>query len=135
VGNNQIASSAQVGDITKARLLCQKCERCQSQYRYMDASVWVEEAAGKLLEARKLIQEGCDVCLMMEENVWLEAARSHPPNVAKSILATAVRRIPTSVKLFLKAANLEHHNEAAQKGVAKSIGSQSDENHAMEGRD
>jgi len=48
----------------------------------------------------------------------LEAARLHPTEVAKSILATAVRQIPSSVQLFLKAANLEV-NDTAKKAVLR----------------
>ncbi|KAI2495181.1 HAT (Half-A-TPR) repeat [Fragilaria crotonensis] len=84
------------------------------------ASARVEEAAGKILQARKLIQEGCETC-PTNEDVWLEAARLHPPNVAKIILATAVRRIPTSTKVFLRAADLETHDTNKKAVLRKAL--------------
>lgn len=107
-----------VGDIQKARLLLKSVRDTNPKHGPgWIASARVEEAAGKLLKARKIIQEGCQVC-GDQEDVWLEAARLHPPEVAKSILATAVRRIPTSVQLFLKAADLEV-NDTAKKAVLR----------------
>ena len=110
--------STNVGDIQKARLLLKSVRDTNPKHGPgWIASARVEEAAGKLLKARKLIQEGCQICAD-QEDVWLEAARLHPTDVAKSILATAVRRIPSSVQLFLKAADLEVH-EAAKKAVLR----------------
>jgi pre-mRNA-processing factor 6 len=118
LSSTKIASTAEVGDINKARLLLKSVRDTNPKHGPgWIASARVEEAAGKTLQARKLIQEGCQVC-PQQEDVWLEAARLHPSEVAKSILATAVRRIPTSVKIFLKAADLEH-NEAAKKAVLR----------------
>eukprot|EP00934_Nitzschia_sp_Nitz4_P007841 Nitzschia sp. Nitz4//scaffold257_size48314//42683//45577//NITZ4_007096-RA/size48314-processed-gene-0.38-mRNA-1//1//CDS//3329544469//7831//frame0 len=108
----------QVGDINKARLLLKSVRDTNPKHGPgWIASARVEEAAGKLVKARKLIQEGCQAC-PDEEDVWLEAARLHPTEVAKTILATAVRRLPSSVPLFLKAAELEVQ-ESAKKAVLR----------------
>jgi pre-mRNA-processing factor 6 len=113
-----VASTADVGDIQKARLLLKSVRDTNPKHGPgWIASARVEEAAGKILQARKIIQEGCEVC-PDNEDVWLEAARLHPQEVGKSILATAVRRIPRSVKIFLKAADLEH-NESSKKAVLR----------------
>jgi pre-mRNA-processing factor 6 len=118
LSNTKIATTAEVGDINKARLLLKSVRDTNPKHGPgWIASARVEEAAGKTLQARKLIQEGCEVC-QDSEDVWLEAARLHPPEVAKSILATAARRIPSSVKIFLKAADLEH-NDGAKKAVLR----------------
>ena len=118
MGQSKITSAAEVGDIVKARLLLKSVRDTNPKHGPgWIASARVEEAAGKTLQARKLIQQGCDTC-PDNEDVWLEAARLHPPEVGKSILATAARRIPTSVKIFLKAADLEH-NESAKKAVLR----------------
>jgi pre-mRNA-processing factor 6 len=110
--------TADVGDINKARLLLKSVRDTNPKHGPgWIASARVEEAAGKILQARKIIQEGCHVC-PDNEDVWLEAARLHPQEVGKSILATAVRRIPHSVKIFLKAADLEHA-EASKKAVLR----------------
>mmetsp|Transcript_23188 Transcript_23188/g.64461 ORF Transcript_23188/g.64461 Transcript_23188/m.64461 type:complete len:900 (-) Transcript_23188:2143-4842(-) len=110
------AITADIGDITKARLLLKSVRDTNPQHGPgWIAAARVEEAANKPLQARKIIQEGCEAC-PNSQDVWLEAARLHPPDVAKRILATAARRIPTSVPIFLKAADLEH-NPAAKKAV------------------
>lgn len=59
----------------------------------------------------------CEMC-PDSEDVWLEAARLHPVEVAKSILANAVLHIPTSVKVWLYAADLEQQ-EARKKAVLR----------------
>ena len=121
LGNTQIATNAQVGDIVKARLLLKSVRDTNPKHGPgWIASARVEEAAGKLLKARKLIQEGCEIC-PESEDVWLEAARLHSTPVAKSILATAVRRIPNSVKLFLQAADLETHDSAKKLVLRKAL--------------
>ena len=118
LSSTKISTNAEVGDIIKARLLLKSVRDTNPKHGPgWIASARVEEAAGKTLQARKIIQNGCTVC-PDSEDVWLEAARLHPVEVAKSILATAVRKIPTSVKIFLKAADLEH-SEAAKKAVLR----------------
>lgn len=112
------ATAADVGDINKARLLLKSVRDTNPKHGPgWIAAARVEEAAGKILQARKIIQEGCEVC-PESEDVWLEAARLHPQEVAKSILATGARRLPSSVKIFLKAADLEQ-SESAKKAVLR----------------
>ena len=50
--------------------------------------------------------EGCDHN-KKSEDVWLEAVRLHPPDTAKAIVASAVTQMPHSVRIWLKAADLE----------------------------
>jgi len=96
-----------LGDIHKARLLLKSVRDTNPKHGPgWIASARIEEAAGKTLKARKIIQEGCEICPKFVD-VWLEAARLHPLPVAKSILATGVRRVDNNVPLFLKAAELE----------------------------
>ena len=110
------AITADVGDISKARLLLKSVRDTNPQHGPgWIAAARVEEAANKPLQARKIIQEGCEAC-PLSEDVWLEAARLHRPDDAKRILATAVRKIPSSVPIFLKAADLENH-PASKKAV------------------
>ncbi|KAI2502948.1 HAT (Half-A-TPR) repeat [Fragilaria crotonensis] len=121
LSSTKISSNAEVGDINKARLLLKSVRDTNPKHGPgWIASARVEEAAGKILQARKLIQEGCETC-PTNEDVWLEAARLHPPNVAKSILATAVRRIPTSTKVFLRAADLETHDTNKKAVLRKAL--------------
>jgi hypothetical protein len=66
----------------------------------------VEEVAGKMVAARKIILSGCEACPDAED-VWLEAARLRSPENAKTILASAIHHLPQSVKIWLRAADLE----------------------------
>ncbi len=121
LSNTKIATNAEIGDINKARLLLKSVRDTNPKHGPgWIAAARVEEAAGKTLQARKLIQEGCEVC-PTNEDVWLEAARLHPPDVAKTILAAAVRRIPTSVKIFEYAADLENHEDAKKAVLRKGL--------------
>ena len=47
-----------------------------------------EEGAGKLVQARQVIRDGCRAC-PASEDVWLEAARLQTPENAKAVLAEA----------------------------------------------
>lgn len=118
LSNTKIASAAEVGDVHKARLLLKSVRDTNPKHGPgWIAAARVEEAAGKTAQARKLIMEGCEIC-PDSEDVWLEAARLHPPEQGKTILAAAARRMPTSVKIYLKAADLES-NEGAKKAVLR----------------
>jgi hypothetical protein len=57
--------------------------------------------AGKLADARTLIQKGVEFC-PNSEDVWLEAARLQNPDTAKAVLARGVASIPNSVKLWVQ---------------------------------
>ena len=115
------ALTADVGDISKARLLLKSVRDTNPQHGPgWIAAARVEEAANKPLQARKLIQQGCQAC-PESEDVWLEAARLHPPEVAKRILATAARTLPHSVPIFRKAAELEHHPDAQKAVLRKAL--------------
>jgi pre-mRNA-processing factor 6 len=86
------------------------------------AAARLEEHAGRMVTARKLIKGGCEQC-PKSEDVWLEAARLHVSafatlvyvvidifqntNDAKVVLANAVQHVGQSVKIWLAAADLE----------------------------
>ncbi|RHY32508.1 hypothetical protein DYB32_002503 [Aphanomyces invadans] len=110
----KITSDAEVGDIKKARLLLRSVTMTNPKH----APGWIaaarlEEVAGKLVQARKVIAEGCESC-PTNEDVWLEAARLQTPENARTILANAVRHVPTSVKVWLQAAKLEPNDESTK---------------------
>jgi len=103
----KITSDAEVGDIKKARTLLSSVTSTNPKHGPgWIAAARVEEYAGKIVQARKVIRQGCEVC-PESEDVWLEAARLHSNENAKNILANAVRHLPTSVKIWLQAAALE----------------------------
>lgn len=114
----KINSDTEVGDIKRARLLLMSVTDTNPKH----APGWIararlEEQAGKIVAARKIIREGCETC-PDSEDVWLEAARLHSADNAKTILADAVRVLPQSVNIWLRAADLEA-NLAAKKVVLR----------------
>ena len=121
LSNTKIASAAEVGDVNKARLLLKSVRDTNPNHGPgWIAAARVEEAAGKTAHARKLIMEGCEIC-PDNEDVWLEAARLHPQDQAKTVLAAAARRMPTSVKVYLRAADLENHDYAKKAVLRKAL--------------
>ena len=121
LSNTKIASAAEVGDVNKARLLLKSVRDTNPKHGPgWIAAARVEEAAGKTAHARKLIMEGCEIC-PDNEDVWLEAARLHQVDQAKTILAAAARRMPTSVKIYLRAADLENHDYAKKAVLRKAL--------------
>lgn len=103
----KITSEAEIGDIKKARILLQSVTTTNPKHGPgWIAAARVEEFGSKLPAARKIILRGCESC-PESEDVWLEAARLHPNDVAKSILANAVQHLPSSVKIWIQAAELE----------------------------
>lgn len=107
----KLTSDAEIGDIKKARLLLRSVTTTNPKHGPgWIAAARLEEVAGKLVQARKIIAQGCDSC-PTQEDVWLEAARLQNPENAKTVLANAVRHVPTSVKVWLHAAQLERDDE------------------------
>lgn len=103
----KVSSAAEIGDIKKARLLLDSVRTTNPQHApAWIASARLEEVAGKPSRARSLMKEACETCADAED-VWLEAARLHGDENARVILADAVRKLPTSVKIWLTAASLE----------------------------
>ncbi|TMW64501.1 hypothetical protein Poli38472_011381 [Pythium oligandrum] len=107
----KVTSDAEIGDIKKARLLLRSVTMTNPKHGPgWIAAARLEEVAGKIVQARKIIAQGCECC-PTQEDVWLEAARLQNPENAKTILAKAVRHVPTSEKVWLQAAQLEQEDE------------------------
>lgn len=117
----KITSSAEIGDIKKARLLLKSVTMTNPKHGPgWIAAARLEEVAGKLVVARKIIQQGCDSC-PQNEDVWLENARLRNPQDAKTILAKALRHVKTSVKVWVQAANLESDLQAKKLVLRKAL--------------
>jgi pre-mRNA-processing factor 6 len=117
----KVSTAAEIGDIHKARLLLKSVRDTNPRHAPgWIAAARVEEAAGKLPAARKILQEACEVC-PHSADIYLEAARLHPPPIAKAILTTAVRKLPHEVKLFVAAADLESTLEAKKAIFRKAL--------------
>ncbi|TYZ68293.1 hypothetical protein PybrP1_005195 [[Pythium] brassicae (nom. inval.)] len=107
----KLTSDAEIGDIKKARLLLRSVTTTNPKHGPgWIAAARLEEVAGKLVQARRIIAQGCASCAT-QEDVWLEAARLQNPENAKTILAQAVRHVPKSVTVWLQAAQLERDDE------------------------
>jgi pre-mRNA-processing factor 6 len=108
-------------DINKARdLLTNVTVTNPSHAPGWIAAARLEHIAGKISTARKIMLKGCAAC-PKSEDVWLEAARLHTPENAKIIFARAVQNVPTSVKLWLSAAQLEESVEHKKRVLRKGI--------------
>jgi len=107
LGSIKINTEAEIGDIKKAEMLLKSATSSNPKH----GPSWIAyarlmEKAGKITNARKVSMQGCDNCPSYED-VWLEAARLHPPDQAMKILTRAIENIPNSVKLWIEAADLE----------------------------
>ena len=103
----KITSDADIGDIKKARTLLNSVTSTNPNHAPgWIAAARVEKIAGKLVQARKIIRQGCEAC-PDSVDVWIEAAQLHTEENAKMILANAVRQLPNSVEIWMLAAELE----------------------------
>ena len=72
-----IKSEAEIGDIKRARMLFDSLVKSNPKHAPgWIAAACLEEHAGRMVAARKLIKAGCEHC-PKSEDVWLEAARLH----------------------------------------------------------
>lgn len=117
----KVSSESEIADLKKARLLLKSMTNSNPKHGPgWIAAARLEEQAGKISEARKIIKEGCENC-PENEDVWLEACRLQTPNKAKGVLANAVRFLPKSVKIWLKAADLENDINLKREVIRKAI--------------
>ncbi|MCO5589774.1 hypothetical protein L7F22_043743 [Adiantum nelumboides] len=114
-------TAAEIGDIKKARSLLDSVIKTNPKH----APGWIaaarlEEVAGKMAIARKVIAQGCENC-PRSEDVWLENARLNTRDNAKVILAQAVQHLSNSVKIWMKAAELETDTNSKKRVLRKSL--------------
>lgn len=105
--SQNLQSSAEIGDVKKARLLLQSVTQTNPKH----APGWIaaarlEEVAGRQLQARQLAAKGCEHC-PLNEDIWIESARLNENYNAKRILAQAAGHLPESVKIWIQAMHLE----------------------------
>ncbi|CCG84124.1 protein of unknown function [Taphrina deformans PYCC 5710] len=116
-----VQSSAEIGDVKKARLLLQSVTQTNPKH----APGWIaaarlEEVAGKQVQARQLAAKGCEHC-PLNEDIWLESARLNGTDNAKRILAQAVTHLPESVKIWIQAMRLETENVNQRRVMRKAL--------------
>ncbi|KAF8509992.1 PRP1 splicing factor, N-terminal-domain-containing protein [Hysterangium stoloniferum] len=116
-----LKSEAEIGDIKRARMLFDSLVKSNPKHAPgWIAAACVEEHAGRMVAARKLIKAGCEHC-PKSEDIWLEAARLHNNADAKIILANAVQHVGQSVKVWLTAANLESEVKSKKRVLRKAL--------------
>ena len=72
-----LKTDAEIGDIKRARILFDSLVKSNPKHAPgWIAAACLEEHAGRMVAARKLIMTGCEQC-PKSEDVWLEAARLH----------------------------------------------------------
>lgn len=110
-----------INDIKKARLLLKSVRETNPNHPpAWVASARLEEVTGKVQMARNLIMRGCEIN-PQSEDLWLEAARLQPRDTAKAVIAQAARHIPTSVRIWIKAAELEIEIKAKRRVYRKAL--------------
>jgi pre-mRNA-processing factor 6 len=79
-----------------------------------------EELAGKTVKAREVIRMGCEKC-PKDEDLWIEAVRLNSIENGKRICAEAISFLPKSVKIWLKAMELETDKDAKKQVLRKAL--------------
>lgn len=106
-----------IGDIKKARLLLKSVITSNPSHGPgWIAAARLEEVTGHVEKSRNIIINGNKAC-PKNEDVWLESIRLHPTNMARSIVTMAIEQLPQSVRLWIKAAELEKSDIMAQRKV------------------
>eukprot|EP00727_Mastigamoeba_balamuthi_P007956 m51a1_g3781 putative pre-mrna-processing factor 6 (965) ;mRNA; r:158147-161220 len=113
--------NSQIGDVKKARLLLKSVRTTNPHH----APGWIagarlEEYAGLIVQARKIALQGTQMC-KDSEDMWIEAARLHPRDAARSILAEAVTHLPKSVKIWMTASDLEESPDSKKRVLRKAL--------------
>jgi pre-mRNA-processing factor 6 len=110
-----------VSDTKKARLLLKSVITTNPKHGPgWIAAARLEEVTAHMQAARNIIMRGTEVC-PHSEDVWLEASRLMPPDQAKLVIAQAVRGLPQSVKLWVKATQLEAELPAKRRVLRKAL--------------
>ena len=77
LSNLHLITLALPRDIKRARMLFDSLVKSNPKHAPgWIAAACVEEHAGRMVHARKIIKKGCEVC-PTNEDIWLEAARLH----------------------------------------------------------
>ncbi|XP_014675353.1 PREDICTED: pre-mRNA-processing factor 6-like [Priapulus caudatus] len=110
-----------INDVKKARLLLKSVRDTNPNHGpAWIASARLEEVTGKIQSARNIIMKGTEACPKTED-VWLEAARLQPGDTAKAVIAQAVRQIPASVRIWIRAADIETELKGKRRVFRKAL--------------
>ncbi|XP_035659533.1 pre-mRNA-processing factor 6-like [Branchiostoma floridae] len=110
-----------ISDVKKARLLLKSVRDTNPNHPpAWIASARLEEVTGKVQAARNIIMKGTEVC-QKSEDVWLEAIRLQPTDIGRAVVTQAVRQISGSVRLWIKAAEIEEEMRAKKRIFRKAL--------------
>lgn len=115
------ASEVEIGDIKRARVLLESVIKTNPKH----APGWiaiarVEEIAGKIVAARRLIAQGCEQC-PKSEDAWLENIRLNDNHNAKIIAASAIKNNERSTRLWIEAMSLESEPRAKKRVLRQAL--------------
>ncbi|KAF2244782.1 hypothetical protein BU26DRAFT_542686 [Trematosphaeria pertusa] len=112
-----------VEDINRARVLLESAVKTNVHNGpgYV-ALARLEEVAGKIHTAKKIIQQGCQMC-PKSIVVWEEAIRLNRENLhnAKVIAASGIKLNPKAIKLWMAAIDLEQTPDARKKVARQAL--------------
>lgn len=121
ITGSKITTQSDISDIKKARMMLKSVTKSNPTHvPGWLAGARLEESAGKISDARKVILEACRRCPRSDE-IWVEAARLHPREVGRRVLASGVRNVPKSEKIWLYAAFLEEDKGAKRRVLRKAL--------------
>ncbi|KAI5478731.1 hypothetical protein MNV49_004656 [Pseudohyphozyma bogoriensis] len=116
-----LKTDAEIGDIKRARALLQSLIKTNPKHAPgWVAAAWLENVAGKSVAARKLIAEGCEQC-PKNEDVWIAASELNTNDNAKVIMANAVQELPQSVRIWMRAVELEAESKGKKRVLRKAL--------------
>lgn len=113
--------SFEVGDINRVRVLMESVIKTNPKH----APGWIafarlEETAGKIVAARKLMAQACDQC-PKSEDAWLENIRLNDNYNAKIIAANAIKNNERSARLWIEAMTLESDPRAKKRVLRQAL--------------
>lgn len=112
-----------IGNFAKTRALFKKLRRSEPHKSgNWIASARLEAEARNMNRARRLIEEGCEKCPYSEE-VWLVSLEIHSSDnhMCRVIVADALKYNPESLKLWLKASELEADDLSKKRVLMKAL--------------
>ncbi|KAL9106495.1 MAG: hypothetical protein Q9227_008474 [Pyrenula ochraceoflavens] len=115
------AGEVEIGDIKRVRILLESVIKTNPKH----APGWIaiarlEEIAGKIVSARKLITQGCEQC-PKSEDAWLENIRLNDNYNARIIAAAALKINDRSTRLWIEAMKLESDPVKKKRVLRKAI--------------
>ncbi|CAB4253129.1 similar to Saccharomyces cerevisiae YBR055C PRP6 Splicing factor, component of the U4/U6-U5 snRNP complex [Maudiozyma barnettii] len=116
-------NETQLEDLKKMRLVFQSYRKADpKKSEGWIASARLEEKCRRFEAAKRLIEEGCQNC-PHDEEIWLENIRLHyaDNHKCKVIVTTAIKFNYNSVKLWLKAIDLENEKINKYRVVRKAL--------------